>query len=155
MPLQTKAEVLSSLMSGILSVYLKKIMPARGPRKDLGLSHVITDGHICHLEMQQIMNPVLLEAGIVRKLNGLAQLRQLLVVLMQSCRIALRLRVGHGSGPRACGWWWSRCRSARKETGALLTRTREALAVRHTCDIQRQGCAAHRHDTPVATRPEM
>ena len=118
MPLQTKAEVLSSLMSGILSVYLKKIMPARGPRKDLGLSHVITDGHICHLEMQRIMNPVLLEAGIVRKLNGLAQLRQLLVVLMQSCRIALRLRVGHGSGPRACGWWWSRCRSARRATDA-------------------------------------
>ena len=33
-------------MSGILSVYLKKIMPARGPRKDLRLFESATDAHV-------------------------------------------------------------------------------------------------------------
>ena len=50
--------MLGSLMSGILSVYLKKIMPARGPRKDLGLSHVMPAGYIHHLEMSRMMNPL-------------------------------------------------------------------------------------------------
>eukprot|EP00427_Karlodinium_veneficum_P048897 CAMPEP_0169222730 /NCGR_PEP_ID=MMETSP1016-20121227/21753_1 /TAXON_ID=342587 /ORGANISM="Karlodinium micrum, Strain CCMP2283" /LENGTH=79 /DNA_ID=CAMNT_0009301055 /DNA_START=16 /DNA_END=255 /DNA_ORIENTATION=+ len=35
-----------SLMSGIFSVYLKKIMPARGPRKDLCVVVVTTSQYV-------------------------------------------------------------------------------------------------------------